>query len=68
MTVDEVEAQADHCNKKKKSAKVVEVSDCVIHYIIKQHIVSYSVSAPSREWQVHVAQWRLCSIAMVQTL
>lgn len=26
MTADEVEAQADHCNKKKKAAKNVEVS------------------------------------------
>ena len=26
MTTDEVEAQADHCNKKKKAAKTVEVS------------------------------------------
>ena len=26
MTADEIEAQADHCNKKKKAAKTVEVS------------------------------------------
>ena len=28
LTTDEVEVQADHCNKKKKSAKVVEVNHC----------------------------------------
>ena len=28
MTTDEVEAQAEHCNKKKKSAKTVEVNTC----------------------------------------
>ena len=32
MTTDEVEIQAETCNKKKKSAKLVQVSSCSLLY------------------------------------